>query len=78
MPRSGVLDRVEKSESLKLRLAPDEKEAFTIAAEISGLGVSAWVRERLRVAAFSELSAADMRVPFLHRSRDKRVNRRGA
>ena len=59
----------EKSETLKLRLAADEKEAFSLAAEVAGLGVSAWVRERLRIAAFSELSAADMTVPFVHRHR---------
>lgn len=53
-----------KTETLRLRLAPDEKGAFARAAEISGLSVAAWVRERLRRAARIELEDAGEQVPF--------------
>ena len=54
-----------KSESLLVRLAQAEKEAFTAAADLAGIALSAWVRERLRWAAVKELQAADRQVPFL-------------
>lgn len=50
---------------LGIRLDPDEKEAFDAAAKLSGLALSAWVRERLRHAARKDLEAANMRVAFL-------------
>jgi hypothetical protein len=50
---------------LQLRLAEDEKEAFQIAAKLAGLGVSAWVRERLRRAARIELQEHGQQVPFV-------------
>jgi uncharacterized protein (DUF1778 family) len=53
-----------KTEMLRLRLSPDEKLAFERAANISGLPVSGWVRERLRRAARIELEDAGERVPF--------------
>lgn len=53
-----------KTEVLRLRVGADEKMAFERAAEISGLPVSAWVRERLRRSARMELEDAGEQVPF--------------
>jgi hypothetical protein len=58
-----------KSTTLQVRLQPVEKEAFEQAAELSGIAVSAWVRERLRSAATSELTTANRNVPFMRPKR---------
>lgn len=50
---------------LDMRLQEVEKEAFRTAAELSGLDLSAWIRERLRRAAREELEQAGKPVPFL-------------
>jgi hypothetical protein len=57
-----------KAELLEVRLEVAEKEAFRGAAELAGLALSAWVRERLRRAARKELQEANRPVPFLDRS----------
>lgn len=54
-----------KTDLMQLRLAPDEKEAFQQAADLSGIGLSSWVRERLRWAATRELENAGRSIPFL-------------
>ena len=54
-----------KSDLLQLRLKPSEKEAFQLAADLAGLPLSAWVRERLRATARRELVEAGKQVPFL-------------
>jgi uncharacterized protein (DUF1778 family) len=54
-----------KSEAILLRLEPEEKEAFQQAADLAGLNLSAWVRERLRRAARIELEDAGKQAPFL-------------
>ena len=59
-----------KSESLLLRLAPAEKTAFALAADIAGLPVAAWMRERLREAARRELIESGLQVPFLQLSQE--------
>jgi uncharacterized protein (DUF1778 family) len=56
-----------KEEYLELRLDAAEKQAFKDAAELSGMAVSVWVRERLRKAARKELEDADRPVAFLGR-----------
>src|SRR5262249_13797853 len=43
---------------MKLRVVPAEKTTFEEAAELAGLSLSAWARERLRRAAIRELEAA--------------------
>lgn len=58
---------VTRADVLQIRLEPLEKKAFTDAAMLSGLGVSAWVRERLRRAAMKELEDAAMPIAFLKR-----------
>ncbi len=54
-----------KTETVLIRLAPEEKEGFQKAAEIAGLSLSTWVRERLRWAARSELEQAGEKIPFI-------------
>lgn len=54
-----------KSRYLQLRVTESEKAAFDAAAELAGLSLAAWVRERLRLAAREELSGAGKPVPFL-------------
>ena len=56
-----------KSEFMKMRLAPEEKQAFQQAAELAGLALSAWIRERLRMVAIRELEGAGYPVPFIQR-----------
>ncbi|MEM9624620.1 MAG: hypothetical protein AAGA21_00195 [Pseudomonadota bacterium] len=54
-----------KSESLLLRLSPEEKAAFELAAGLAGIPTSSWIRERLRLAAIRDLESAGMKVPFI-------------
>jgi uncharacterized protein (DUF1778 family) len=50
---------------LEVRCEEAEKEAFRMAAEISGLPLSGWIRERLRKVARKELEEAGKPVAFL-------------
>lgn len=54
-----------KTTTIQIRLQPSEKEAFEKAAELAGIALSAWVRERLRRAARQDLTGAGVQVPFL-------------
>jgi hypothetical protein len=54
-----------KAIRLDMRLETTEKEGFRAAAELAGLDLSAWIRERLRRAARQELKEAGQPVPFL-------------
>ena len=54
-----------KSESILLRMAPAEKIAFKEAANLAGLPLSAWVRERLRLTARRELEESGKPIAFL-------------
>jgi hypothetical protein len=56
-----------KSETFVLRMDSAEKAAFTEAADLSGIPLAAWMRERLRVAARIELEGAGRSVAFLNR-----------
>jgi antitoxin component of RelBE/YafQ-DinJ toxin-antitoxin module len=53
-----------RSELLKVRIDGPEKQAFQEAADLAGIPVSAWVRERLRRAARIELMEAGRRSPL--------------
>lgn len=53
-----------KTDTFKLRLSPSEKEGFQKAADLAGIALSAWVRERLRSTARRELTEAGEQVPF--------------
>jgi hypothetical protein len=54
-----------RSESLLVRLETTEKEAFRDAADVAGVPLSTWVRERLRQVAIRELDKASRPIPFL-------------
>lgn len=54
-----------KTEMLEMRVQPNEKEAFRLAARESGLGLSTWARERLRRAARIELEEAGLPNPIV-------------
>jgi hypothetical protein len=54
-----------KTASVEVRMTAEEKRGFQQAAELSGIALSAWIRERLRRAATRELEDAGKGVPFL-------------
>ena len=55
----------EKTEILQVRVTASEKPTFERAAEISGLSISSWVRERLRKSSRLELQSSGVKVPFM-------------
>jgi hypothetical protein len=63
--RRGSGSAVPKGELLQIRLTAKEKLAFRQSAELAGLAISAWVRERLRQSAVRELQGASRQIPFL-------------
>ncbi len=69
-PRSGRPRKpaeTVKGEYIEVRLGADEKKAFQDAADLAGMALSVWVRQRLRKASQKELVDADMPVAFLER-----------
>jgi hypothetical protein len=56
-----------RSETLLVRLDTSEKDAFRDAADLAGVPLSTWVRERLRQIAVKELENASRPIPFLKR-----------
>ncbi len=60
-----------KTLHLDMRLGVAEKQAFKEAADLAGLALSAWIRERLRTAARKELEGASRPVPFLPNSKKR-------
>ncbi len=54
-----------KTVSVEVRMQPNEKQAFQEAASIAGIGLSSWIRERLRRAAIRELEEMARPIPFL-------------
>ena len=54
-----------RNEDLLVKLQADEKEAFKDAADLAGVPLSSWVRERLRRMAIRELQEAARPVAFL-------------
>lgn len=54
-----------KSMSVLLRLDPGEKQGFAEAAEVAGVPLAVWMRERLRQVAKKELESAGRPVTFL-------------
>jgi hypothetical protein len=61
MPRS----RAPKSFPLMVRVSADEKAAFDRAAQVAGISLSSWIRERLRAASLRELDVIGELAPFL-------------
>lgn len=60
-----------KVEYLDVRLDAGEKEAFWDAANLAGVPLSVWVRERLRAAARRELIEAGRKIAFLTLPKEK-------
>jgi len=58
-----------KTELIKVRITDAEKEGFQQAADLAGLALSAWARERLRRVAIRELEEASKPIPFLRGDR---------
>lgn len=54
-----------QTEYLDVRLSTAEKQAFKAAADLAGMPVSVWVRDRLRAASRKELQDAGRDVEFL-------------
>lgn len=57
---------VKRENQLLIRLSNDEKDGFEQAAEMAGITMSAWARQKLRLAAAKELREADRQIPFLN------------
>ena len=55
-----------REETLVVRVEPGEKQSFKAAADLAGIGVSAWTRERLRCIARQELEEAGLPIAFLN------------
>ena len=56
-----------KSDSMLVRLDIEEKQTFRDAAQLAGVDLSTWARERLRRSAMRELEEAKKPVAFLAR-----------
>lgn len=54
-----------KDNQVLIKLSEEEKKAFKRASELSGVGFSAWARQKLRTAAIKELNEAGEEVEFL-------------
>ena len=54
-----------RNEPLLVMLESDEKETFKDAADLAGISLSSWVRERLRRVAVRELEEAAHPIAFL-------------
>jgi len=54
-----------KNTTIEFRLSDLEKQAFQDAANLAGIGLSTWVRERLRRAAIKELEDASRPIAFI-------------
>ena len=66
-PQCVYISDMGKSEFIKLRLERNEKQAFLDSADLAGVSLSAWMRERLRKAARMELEEAGRQIAFLRR-----------
>ena len=56
---------MKRDNPLLIRLTDEEKAAFDASAEISGITLSAWVRQQLRLAAIQELGRVGRKATFL-------------
>lgn len=54
-----------KGQVLQIRLSEPEKRGFQAAADLAGIPLSSWVRERLRLAAIRDLEGAGQHIPFI-------------
>ena len=56
---------MKKDEQVLIKLSEAEKSGFKRAAEISGIGFSAWARQVMRTAAIKQLQDAGEKIIFL-------------
>lgn len=56
---------MKKAQVLQIRVSEEEKQGFSAAADLAGIPLSSWVRERLRLAAIRDLETAGHRIPFV-------------
>jgi len=63
--RPKKTDQNKQSETIPIRVTQSEKESFQLCADLAGISLSSWTRERLRLAAIRELESAGRRVPFV-------------
>jgi hypothetical protein len=54
-----------KEQTIQIRLTEAEKRGFQAAADLAGIPLSSWVRERLRFAAIRDLESAGVEIPFV-------------
>jgi hypothetical protein len=66
-PKKAVDER--KAAVTQIRLLATEKEGFEEAAELAGLSLSSWMRERLRAVAKRELGEHGQVAAFLPRKK---------
>ena len=65
LKRRSIQQRKTKDFMLRCRVTDDEQRGFQMAADLSGIGLSTWARERLRRAAVRELEEAGRSIPFI-------------
>jgi hypothetical protein len=63
--KNALHPHMTKEQVLQIRLTEDEKRGFSAAAELAGIPLSSWVRERLRLAAIRDLESAGQKIPFV-------------
>jgi hypothetical protein len=56
---------MKRENHLLVRLSDAEKKGVEQAAKLSGITMSAWARQKLRLSAIKELREAEMPVPHL-------------
>lgn len=54
-----------KDEQIIIRVSAEEKQGLERAAEIAGIGLSAWARQKLRSGAIKELQEVGEKINFL-------------
>lgn len=60
-----MTDNTTQNKVVQIRITEAEKESFLLAASISGVSLSAWIRERLRMACIKDIESTGNKVPFL-------------
>ncbi|MFL5741388.1 MAG: hypothetical protein ACJ75B_14285 [Flavisolibacter sp.] len=66
---------MKKDSQVLIKLSAAEKESFKRAAELSGIGFSAWARQKLRSAAIKELEDVGEPIAFLTTIKQKKDGR---
>ena len=54
-----------KDQVIQVRVSEKEKESYLLAAQVAGIPLASWIRDRLRQSTIKELSNAGLRAPFL-------------